>query len=126
MKKIVIFLITVVAAVILAAGGVCADNIFSAEIEKAVDNAIPAWIFGDPKKLSAAIEKLALNEAYCMAIGKSLRDGYLSNVPMSLNKNFNAVAAYLFFMRKQKEGVSMWTKSFFEGQRFEFYEKGER
>ena len=125
MKKIVIFLITVV-VIILAARGVYADNIFSAEIEKAVDKAIPAWIEGDPKKLSAAIEKLALNEAYCMAIGKSLRDGYLSSVPMSSNKNFNAVAAYLFFMRKEKEGVSLWPKSFFEGQRFEFYEKGKR
>lgn len=125
MKKIISFLIAVV-VVILAAGGVCADNIFSAEIEKAVDKAIPAWIEGDTKRLSAAIEKLALNEAYCMAIGKSLRDGYLSSVPMALNKNFNAVAAYLFFMRKEKEGVSLWPKSFFEGQRFEFYEKGER
>ena len=126
MKKIVSFLITVVAAVMPAAGGVCADNIFSAEIEKAVDKAIPAWIEGDTKRLSAAIEKLALNEVYCMAIGKSLRDGYLSSVPMPLNKNFYAVAAYLFFMRKEKEGVSLWPKSFFEGQRFEYYEKGKR
>ena len=125
MKKTIIFLIVLV-VVAPVAGGVCADNIFSAEIEKAVDKAIPAWIKGDTKRLSAAIEKLALNEAYCMAIGKSLRDGYLSSVPMSLNKNFNAVAAYLFFMRKEKEGVSLWPKSFFEGQRFEFYEKGER
>ena len=125
MKKIVIFLITVV-VIMLVARGVYADNIFSAEIEKAVDKAIPAWIKGNPKRLSAAIEKLALNEAYCMAIGKSLRDGYLSNVPMSLNKNFNAVAAYLFFMRKEKQGVSLWPKSFFERQRFEFYEKGEQ
>ena len=125
MKKIVRFLITVV-VIMLAARGVYADNIFSAEIEKAVDKAISAWIEGDTKRLSATIEKLALNEAYCMAIGKSLCDGYLSNVPMSLNKNFNAVAAYLFFMRKEKEGVSMWPKSFFEGQRFEFYERGER
>lgn len=125
MKNIVRFLITVV-VIILAARGVYADNIFSAEIEKAVDKAIPAWISGDTERLSAAIEKLALNQAYCMAIGKSLHDGYLSNVPMSLNKNFNAVAAYLFFMRKEKEGVSLWPKSFFEGQRFEFYEKGGR
>ena len=125
MKKIVIFLITVV-VIILAVRGAYADNIFSAEIEKAVDKAIPAWIEGDTEQLSAAIEKLALNEAYCMAIGKSLRDGYLSNVPMSLNKNFNAVAAYLFFMRKEKQGVKLWPKFFFEGQRFEFYERGER
>ena len=129
MKRTIGFLGTAVAFVLFvlfAPGDVCADNIFLPEIEKAVDQAIPAWIRGDANRLSAALEKLTQNEAYALAIGKSPEEGYLGRIPRSLNKDFNAVAAYLFLIRKEREGISLWPKCFFEGQRFEFNQTGER
>ena len=129
MKRTIGFLGTGVALVLFvlfAVGDVCAENIFLPEIEKGVSEAIPAWIRGDAERLSAALEKLAQNEAYALAIGNPPEEGYLERIPNSLNKNHNAVAAYLFLIRKEREGISLWPKSFFEGQRFEFNQTGER
>ena len=113
--------------VMFVPGNVFADNLFLPEIEKAVDQAIPAWIAGDTKVLTAAMEKLTRNETYLLAIGQSKKDrSYLARVPKTLNHNLNSIGAYLFLIRKEKKGIMLWPRFFFQGQRFEFYEKGER
>ncbi|MFH1624847.1 MAG: hypothetical protein ABID54_06795 [Pseudomonadota bacterium] len=103
------------------------DNIFLPEIERSVDQSIDAWIKEDTKSLNAAMERLTLNEAYLLAVGKTSKDrSYLVNIPTSLSRNFNAVVAYLFLIRKEREGVNLWPVSFFEGKRFQFDEEGKR
>jgi len=100
-------------------------DIFSPEIEKAVDAAIVAWTKEDASALKAALERLTLNETYLMAVGKSNKErSYLVLVPKSLGNNFNGVAAYLFLLRKQREGLDLRPLSLFEGKRFEFLAQG--
>ena len=100
-------------------------DIFSPEIEKAVDAAIAAWAKEDAKALKTALERLTLNETYLMAVGKSSKErSYLSRVPRSLSNNFNGVAAYLFLLRKQREGLDLRPLSLFEGKRFQFLVQG--
>jgi len=125
----------IVAAVIIAitslalsqSGFAGSGNIFLVEIERSTGQAITAWVKNDVKSLDAAMERLTLNEAYLLAVGKSNREqSYLMSVPTSLGRSFNSVAAYLFLIRKEREGVSLWPVSFFEGERFQFDERGER
>lgn len=105
-----------------AAGG---GKIFVIEVERSAGQAIAAWVENDKEGLDEALEKLTLNEAYLLAVGKSNREqSYLMSVPTSLGRNFNSVAAYLFLIRKEREGVNLWPVSLFEGERFEFEEKG--
>lgn len=103
------------------------DNIFQSAIETAVDQAIDAWIKEDNQKLKAALEKLTLNETYLIAVGQSNKErSYLTQVPKSLSRNFNTVAAYLYLIRKEKEDINLWPFYIFEGSRFDFVQKGER
>ena len=103
------------------------DNIFQTAIETAVDQAIDAWIKEDNQKLKAALEKLALNEAYNMVVGQSIKDrSYLTRVPKSLNHSFNTVAAYLYLIRKEKENINLQPISIFEGKKFQFIPTGEK
>ena len=95
-----------------------------AEVERAVDQAIPAWIAGDNKKLSAALQRLTRNEAYRMVTGKAANKGYVAGIPKSVSTDPNAIAACLFLIRREREGTSLWPRSFFEGQRFQFCRKG--
>ena len=100
-------------------------DIFSPEIEKAVGAAIMAWTKEDAKSLKAALERLTLNETYLMAVGKSNKErSYLALVPKSLSNNFNGVAAYLFLLRKQREGIDLRPLSLFAGKRFQFLVQG--
>ena len=100
-------------------------DIFSPEIEKAVDAAIMAWTKEDAKALESSLERLTLNETYLMAVGKSNKErSYLALVPKSLSNNFNGVAAYLFLLRKQREGLDLRPLSLFEGKRFQFQQEG--
>jgi len=103
------------------------ESVFVPEIERAVDRAVEAWEKNNPKGLKAALERLTLNETYLMAVGKSRKErSYLARVPASLVKNFNQVGAYLFLIRKEREGISLWPVSFFEGKRFQFQKGGAR
>jgi hypothetical protein len=103
------------------------EDIFSPEIERAVDKALSAWTSEDARALKAAIETLTLNETYLMAVGKSnKKSSYLALVPKTLSDNFSAVTAYIFLIRKDREGVTLWPLSLFEGKRFELDQKGAR
>ena len=102
-------------------------GIFVAEIDRAVDDAVSAWVRNDPKGLEKALQRLALNEAYLLALGRSVgKRSYLSQVPGSLGVNNKAIAAYLFLIRKQREGIPLWPAEQFEGKRFQFVKKGEK
>jgi len=132
MKKTLNYFITIIVFIFIALfpaqqGFAANMNIFLSEIENAVDQAIAAWIGEDAKGLEVALERLTLNETYLLAVGKSGKErSYLALVPESLRDNFNAVAAYLFLIRKEREGVGLWPIIFFEGRRFEFLQQGER
>jgi len=132
MKKIIGSIIVTAAFILMCfiparetLGG--AGEIFQPEIDKAVNQTIEAWTVEKDRDLKTALERLTLNETYLMAVGGSGKDrSYLALVPKSLGHNFNAVAAYLFLIRKEREGVSLWPLSFFEGKRFQFEQKGAR
>ncbi|MDP2646314.1 MAG: hypothetical protein Q8P24_15355 [Desulfobacterales bacterium] len=101
------------------------DPIFQSAIETAVDQALDAWIKDDTTKLVSALEKLTLNETYLMVTGQTdPQRSYLGRMPGSLNQNFNSVGAYLFLLRKEKEGVNLWPVSLFEGNKFQFEQGG--
>lgn len=120
-------IITITSLALSQSGFAGGGTIFLTEIERSADQAITAWVKNDAKSLDAALERLTLNETYLLAVGKSNRErSYLMSVPTSLSGNFNSVAAYLFLIRKEREGVSLWPVSFFEGERFQFDERGER
>ncbi len=100
------------------------NNMFQAEIEKAITQAVEAWIGGDSKGLKRAMERLVRNETYLLAIGQSTKErSYLARVPKYLNKNPNAIGAYLFLIRKEKEGVVLFPISMYAGKRFKFGQK---
>jgi len=102
-------------------------GIFVAEIDRAADDAVSAWIRNDPKTLEKALQRLALNEAYLLAIGRSaVKQSYLSQVPGSISSNMGAMAAYLFLIRKEREGILLRPAGQFEGRRFQFVQKGGR
>jgi len=129
MKKMIHFALyiglTLLSLSFVQSGFAGSKDIFSPEIEKAVDAAIMAWIKEDAKTLKAALERVTLNETYLMAVGKSNKErSYLALVPKSLSNNFNGVAAYLFLLRKQREGIDLRPLSLFEGKRFKFQEGG--
>jgi hypothetical protein len=97
------------------------ENVFMPEIERAVDRAVAAWAKEDPKGLKAALERLTLNETYLMAVCKSDKErSYLARVPVSLANDFSSVGAYLFLIRKEREGILLWPVAFFEGKSFRF------
>ncbi len=101
-------------------------NIFQPAIEQAAEQAVAAWAAGDDGGLKAALERLTRNEAYLLAIGEATKEkSYLVRIPRPLNKNMDSIAAYLFLLRKEREGIRLWPKSFFEGQSFTFNQKGE-
>jgi len=129
MKKMIHFALyiglTLMSLSFAQSGFAGSKDIFSPEIEKAVDAAIVAWTKEDASALKAALERLTLNETYLMAVGKSNKErSYLALVPKSLTNNFNGVAAYLFLIRKQREGIDLKPISLFAGKRFEFQEGG--
>lgn len=97
------------------------ETIFIKEIESAVDQTIEAWKRDDRKSLEKALNKLSLNEAYLLAVGKfSRKNSYLALVPKGLNDNPFIIAGYLFFIRQKRTGVNIFPKAFFEGQSFNF------
>ena len=132
MKKRIAYIVTAIlfgTMALFSAGESFArsESIFLSEIEKVADQAIGAWIGEESKSLEAAFERLTLNEAYLMAVGQSSKGrSYLALVPKSLGQNSNAVAAYIYLIRKERGGVRLWPVSFFEGRRFQFDQKGER
>ena len=103
------------------------SGIFVAEIDRAVDDAVSAWIKNDSKGLEKALNRLALNEAYLLAIGRSAgKQSYLSHVPGSLMTSVPTVGAYLFLIRKERDGIFLRPTDQFEGRRFQFVQKGGR
>jgi len=129
MKKMIHFALyiglTLMSLSFAQSGFAGSKDIFSPEIEKAVDAAIVAWTKEDASALKAALERLTLNETYLMAVGKSNKErSYLALVPKSLTNNFNGVAAYLFLLRKQREGIDLRPLSLFAGKRFQFLVQG--
>ena len=110
----------------LAGQGLAIDErIFLTEIENAVDQTISAWIAQDQKALEAALGKLALNEAYLLAVGKSNKNNsYLALVPNQLSKRAESAAAYIYLIKKNRNGINLFPKTFFEGKQFEYRKVG--
>jgi len=121
MKKIVC--ITLILVTFFAVPGLADREIFAPEINRYADKAIQAWLWGNTKKLEFSLSRLSLNETYLMAVGQSNENrSYLNKVPVSLNQNPEAVAAYLMLLQIENKGISLWPKSFFEGKNFEIIE----
>lgn len=112
------------AAVLICVPALAGDEkLFLPEMERAVDRAIAAWQQEDGKALKAALEKLTLQETYLLAVGASTKDrSYLANVPKGLNRNPNAVAAYLLLIRQEREGNPLLPRQVFEGRYYQFEE----
>lgn len=99
------------------------EKLFLPEMERAVDRAIAAWQQEDGKALKAALEKLTLQETYLLAVGASTKDrSYLANLPKALNRNPNAVAAYLLLIRQERQGNPLLPRQVFEGRYYKFEE----
>jgi len=99
------------------------EKLFLPEMERCVDRAIAAWQQEDGKALKAALERLTLQETYLLAVGASTKDrSYLANVPRSLNRNPNAVGAYLFLIRQERQGNPLLPRQVFEGKYYQLEE----
>ena len=95
----IMVMVCLTAIIIISPAFALDEDIFINEIEQAVDECIEAWIDQDRKQLESSLGKLALNEAYFLAIGRSSKKtSYLSQVPRSLSDNPFSVAAYFFLI----------------------------
>ena len=118
----------ILSAVLFLLAGFCAttavagdEKLFVPEMERAVDRAIAAWQKEDVKGLRKALESLTLNETYLLAVGSSTgQRSYLAHVPGDLGGNPNAVAAYLFLIRQNREGNELMPRQLFEGRYFQY------
>lgn len=99
------------------------EKLFLPEMERAADRAIAAWQQEDGKALKSALERLTLQETYLLAVGASTKDrSYLANVPSALNRSPNAVVAYLFLIRQERQGNPLLPRQVFEGKYYQFEE----
>ena len=130
MKMKIVLVLTLAAAVIgLPPPQACADmkDVFLPEIDRAVEQAVQAWIVKDAKEMQEAMERLVLNETYLLAVGRSdAQSSYLARLPRELTDNLNATAAYLFLLQCERRGQPIWPKALFCGKTFIAQIKGEK
>jgi len=113
---------------VLATPCLAAKDFFSAEINRALDNAIAAWHNNDSNGVNQALQRLTVNEARLMAAGLSdEKRSYLRLVPLSCNRKPESIVACLYFLREQRRrDIDMLDlRPFFSGKTFRFIRKNE-
>lgn len=95
----------------LGQGGICrADEVFVAQMDKAAGQLVAAWMANDRHGMSEAVNRLTRYELYNAAVD-DCRGSYLCQIPLAvMNQGEAALAAYIFLIRKEREGVSLWPK----------------
>ena len=119
---------TFLCTLLLATPCLAAKDLFSAEINRAVDNAIAAWHNNDSKGMNQALRRLTTNEARLLAAGLSDENrSYLRLVPLSCNRKPESVVACLYFLREQRRRdiVLLDIGQLFSGKTFRFIRKNE-
>lgn len=111
MKKTIMVCIM---ALTLCHGGVGrADEVFVVQIDRAADQLVSAWMANNRRGMSEAVTRLTRYELYNAAIDEC-RGSYLCQIPPAvMNRGEDALAAYIFLIRKEREGVSLWPKAIF-------------
>ncbi|MDO8721462.1 MAG: hypothetical protein Q7J31_04450 [Syntrophales bacterium] len=113
MKKTIMVCIM---ALTLCQGVSRADEVFSLQIDRAADQLVTAWKANNPRGMSEAVTRLLRYELYNAAIDEC-RGSYLCQIPPDIiNQGEAALAAYIFLIRKEREGVSLWPKAILEPQ----------
>ena len=92
-----------------------ADDMFLPKLESAANQVIESWLANDQRGLSDAVTRLARYEYYHAAVVASECEGsYLCRIPpTALSQGENTLAAHVFLIRQEKEGVSLHPKSLF-------------
>ncbi len=112
MKKSILGSILALAfAATICHGPVCADEIFTAQMERAATQLVAAWLVGDDAGMSSALAKLTRFEMYNAALDDDRRGSYLSQIPPSVRtQGVPAIAAYVFMIQKERAGASLWPR----------------
>jgi hypothetical protein len=123
-----IVLLSIVVAISIDSMVLAGDNgMFISQINKAVDNIIIAWMQGDDNNLESSFGQLVKNETYLLAMGDSdKKHSYLMFLPKGLSDRPYTAAAYIFLIRKKREGSNLFPKHLFEGKKFIYTDKGDR
>lgn len=115
MKKMI--MVCIIALTTLCQGGVGrADEIFVMQMDKAAGQLVAAWMANNRSGMSEAVTRLTKYELYNAALD-DCRGSYLCQIPPDVMKQGEAaLAAYIFLIRKEREGVSLWPKAIIDLQ----------
>jgi len=124
MKQCVCIVLVCALAALWPMPATAGKNIFQPAVERYAGEASDAFARGDGRALGEALGMLALNETRQLAIGKSApENSYFMRIPDQARVNPRTAGAYIYLLRMERRGTSLWPISFFEGQRFRFPER---
>lgn len=92
------------------------EEVFREQLDRAAGQVVNSWLANDRQALADAVTRLTRYEFYNAAID-DCHGSYLCQIPPSLiNRGEDSLAAYIFLIRKEGEGDSLWPMAFFDHQ----------